>query len=144
VTDPVEYFRIGEDAPLPDIGSYAPFRAVVVIEDVYSVDWQNRVSDWLVGSGCLYMMAWGEGCSSWDDSVDWANLEQFSCGEIPDDKFVMTTWHERESLEDVLWFASHAARHGDVELASTLIIHVAPAPRRDEMLTQFHAAQSSP
>ncbi|HEY1607162.1 MAG TPA: hypothetical protein VGF77_16350 [Allosphingosinicella sp.] len=138
----VEYFRIGEDAPVPDIASYAPFRAVVVLEMPCSTDWQNLVSEWLVESGCLYMMAWGEGCSSWDDSVDWANLEQFSYGDIPGEKFVMTTWHEHQSLDEVFWCAGFCARHPDVELSSTLIIHVSPTARRSEMLARFEAAQN--
>jgi hypothetical protein len=115
---------------------------VVVLEGIYSVDWQNSVSRWLVDSGCLYMMAWGEGCSSWDDSVDWANIDEFPNG-IPDDQFVMTTWHEEESLDEVFWFAGHCANHGDVDLADTLILHVSPAARRDEMLARFRAAQDS-
>jgi hypothetical protein len=142
VTGAVEYFRIGEDVPLPDIASYAPFAAVMVVEGPYSTDWQNLVSKWLVESGCRYMMAWGKGCSSWDDSVDWANLEQFSYGDIPDDRFVMTTWHEHESLDEVFWYAGFCATHPpDVELSNTLVIHVSPAARREEMLARFQAAQ---
>jgi hypothetical protein len=144
VSGAVEYFRIGEDAPLPDIVVYAPFRAVVVLEMPCSSEWQNMVSKWLVDSGCLFMMAWGDGCSDWHDCVDWANLDQFPSGPIPDDRFVLTTWHEREPLEEVFWFALHGADHGHAELANTLIVHVSPAARRDEMLTRFDAAQSTP
>jgi hypothetical protein len=141
VTGTAEYFRIGEDAPLPDISFNAPFRAVVVLEAPYSTDWQNRISGWLVESGCLYMMAWGEGCSSWDDSVDWASIDDFPDGNVPDARFVMTTWHEHEPLEEVFWFAGHCANHSDVDLANTLILHVSPTARRDEMLERFRAAQ---
>ena len=69
------YVRIFPGADLPDITHHAPFKAVVVLEAEYSNDWQNSVSEWLVASGCLYMMAWGPNCSTWDDSVDWANMD---------------------------------------------------------------------
>ncbi|HEX4737244.1 MAG TPA: hypothetical protein VH331_06765 [Allosphingosinicella sp.] len=141
MTGTVEYFRIGEDAPLPDISPYAPFRAVVVLEAPFSTNWQDLVSKWLIESGCLYMMAWGEGCSGWHDAVDGAREGRFPSGEIPDDKFVMTTWHERETLEEVFWFAEFCAMHPDVELSTTLIIHVSPTARREEMFARFQAAQ---
>jgi hypothetical protein len=142
VTFAAEYFRIAEDAPLPDIAMYRPFRAVIILEGSYSDAWQQEASRWLVESGCLYMLAWGEDCSSWDDSVDWAILEEFSYGDIPDGRDVMTTWHENEPLEQVFWFAMHCANHSDVKLANTLILHVSPVARRDELLGRFHAAQT--
>ena len=126
---------------LPAVADHAPFRAVVVIDAPYSTGWQKDVSDWLVLSGCLYMMAWGEDCSSWDDSVDYANRDAFSSGEIPDEKFVMTTWHERQSLDDVFWQAQFAADHPDVALAGTLIIHISDKEAGDEFLARFIAAR---
>ena len=114
---------------------------MVVLEGGCSPAWQDEVSDWLVGSGCLYMMAWGPGCRSWDDSVDWANLTAFDFADIPDDRFVMTTWHENEPLEEVFWFAGFCAFHGDVDLRSTIIVHVASRDLGDEMLDRFRAAQ---
>jgi len=144
VSDPVEYVRIIEGEPLPDIAAHAPFRAVVIIDASYSQDWQNEVSVWLVASGCLYMMAWGEGCSSWDDSVDWANIDRFAYLEIPADEFVMTTWHEQQKLDDVFWEAHFAADHGDVALGCSLIVDISAVDRRDEMLSRFLAARDQP
>jgi hypothetical protein len=140
-TDPVRYIRIAEGEPLPELKPYAPYRAVVVLGGDYSSEWQDKVSDWLVRSGCLYMMAWGPDCSSWDDSVDWANLRDFDFGDIPDDRFVLTTWHEHESLEDVFWFAGFCASHGTVELRNTVIIHVSARDEGEKMLERFQDAQ---
>ena len=85
------------------------FIAVVIIDSDVSPEWRQMVSEWLVECGCLFMLAWGKDCSLWDDSVDYANLEAFNYGAIPEDKFVMTSWHDGEPLEDVLEFAAHAA-----------------------------------
>ncbi len=76
------------------------------------------------------MMAWGEDCASWDDSVDLANLEGFDFGEIPDDEFVMTTWHENEPLRQVFWFAKEVANHPAVKLDNFLILHIGADDKR--------------
>lgn len=141
LAEPARYFRIAEGQPLPDLKPFAPYRAVVVLEGKYSYEWQDEVSAWLIRSGCLYMMAWGPDCSSWDDSVDWANLRDFDFGDIPDDRFVLTTWHEHETLEDVFWFAGFCASQGTVELRNTIIVHVSARDEGDEMLERFQHAQ---
>lgn len=107
----LKYLQIQPESALPQISFRKPFRAVVIVEDSVTANWQAQVSAWLVHSGCLFMMAWGEACSSWDDSVDIANLEDFDFGDIPDDQFVMTTWHENQTLNEVFWFSKHCSFH---------------------------------
>lgn len=136
----LKYLRITNEGTLPDINRLKPFKSVVVVETNISSDRQAEISRWLVGSGCLYMMAWGRECSSWDDSVDFANLEEFSYGEIPDDAFVMTTWHESEPLEEVFWFAKNSAFHPSIELDNTLILHLGENDKGEEFKKQFKNA----
>ncbi|MES2353114.1 MAG: hypothetical protein V4568_01730 [Pseudomonadota bacterium] len=125
-------------AVLPDISTLAPFRAVIVAEAEVSPDWQASVSVWLVQSGCLYTMAWGTNCSSWDDSVDMANIEEFNFKEIPENKFVMTTWHEDETMAEVFWFCKNNAFHPNVELTQTLVLHIS-ANEREQEIVKFYA-----
>ena len=112
------------ESQLPTIGQLGPFKAVLVLEQAVAQDWQDQVSEWLVRSGCLYMMAWGEECSSWDDSVDWANITVTGLDDIPDDQFVMTTWHDDEPLAETFWFAGWTAHHPTVSLEDVIIIHI--------------------
>jgi hypothetical protein len=112
------------NAELPTIKTGPPFKCILVLDASVSEEWQRKVSLWLVKSGCLYMMAWGKNCSSWDDSIDLANLESFNFDEIPDADFVMTTWHHEESLDDVLFFAINCANHPVVELERTIVIEI--------------------
>ena len=86
------------------------------------------------------MMAWGVECSSWDDSVDHANLEKFGFAEIPDDHFVMTTWHDREPVTEVFWFAKHNAYHPTKMLERTAILHIADRENEHELLRLFAEA----
>jgi hypothetical protein len=62
----------------------------------------------LVASGCRYAVCSGYQCSQWDDAVDFAFL--FSSPDLnpPDERFVMTSWHEKESIEEVaVFFVRH-------------------------------------
>lgn len=138
---PVSYLHLPYGQAPPDIGQKQPFRAVVVLQQATSPEWRTIVSEWLVQSGCLYMMAWGPDCSAWDDSVDWANIDAFDGGDIPDDRRVMTTWHADEPLSEVFWFAENAARHPTIPLDETTIIDIGPQDRRAVLTDMFTAAQ---
>jgi len=133
----VKYIQLKPSAELPDISELNPFRAVVIIDDEVTELWQKQVSKWLVSSGCLYMMAWGNDCKSWDSSVDKANLEEFNYAEIPDDKFVMTTWHDNEPLNSVFWFSKHSAFHNDVEINNDLLLHISENKNEEKLLEEY-------
>lgn len=113
----VEYLWL-QPGGTPPQRTGSPYRAIVVVEARVDANWQARVSDWLVRSGCRYMMAWGTECSSWDDAVDLASLE----GEGAE--FVMTTWRGHEGLAEVFAFCA-IAQHPTLELPHTLVLHVA-------------------
>jgi len=138
--DTPAYVHLVPGKPVPALDSPFPFRAVVVVDGQVTQDWQSLVSDWLVQSGCLYMMAWGFNCSSWDESVDLSNLEIFGYGEIPDDQFVMTTWHADEPLSEAFWFAKNTAFHPTIELKQTVIVHISAEPAADKMLEAYDEA----
>lgn len=136
----IQYIQLQPYSKLPDILELKPFRSVLIIEDIVAEERQMKVSEWLVASGCLYMMAWGKNCSSWDDSVDIANLKEFSYEEIPDDRFVMTTWHENEPLKDVYFFSKYSATHPLVEIDNTLLVHISMVNKEKEFLIDYEKA----
>jgi len=86
------------------------------------------------------MLAWGNKCSSCDDSVDIAILEKYDFNEISDEKFVMTSWHENETLEEVFQFSKNGAFHSDVELVNTLILHVSSISKESDLLLRYGSA----
>ena len=136
----MRYIQLQPDSKLPVISDLSPFRSVVVIEENVTPEWQSQVSSWLVASGCLYMMAWGKNCSSWDDSVDFANLEAFNYKKIPDEKFVMTTWHAKESLKEVYWFSKNNAVHPTVKISNTLLLHISNSSKEKDFLSEYASA----
>ena len=128
----LRYLHLPPGADLPDL-RLPPFIAIVLVEDEVIDTWMWDASRWLVASGCRYMLAWGQECEAWHDAVDDANLEAFDYEEVPEDRVVMTTWHEDDDMEEVFWFAKHRAAHPAVPLNTTLILHIAPTSRKDEI-----------
>ncbi|MEI8020407.1 MAG: hypothetical protein WCH39_19550 [Schlesneria sp.] len=98
------------------------------------------MSKWLVDSGCLYAMTWGENSTVWDTSIDIANIEKFDYKEIPEDHFVMTTWHDSEPLSETMWFAKNNAFHPTVELQYTLLAHIADQPAEVRLVHAYTEA----
>ncbi len=86
------------------------------------------------------MMAWGKESSSWDDSVDLENLDPFGYGEIRDDIFIMTTWHDDAPLTEVVWFAKYSANHPTIELENVLFLHIGAAERQNEFEDPYRNA----
>ena len=133
----IRYVHLQPEDDLPVLQMQCPFRAVLVLEESIGAFWQASVSQWLVESGCLYALAVGVGCSSWDDSIDIANLEKFDYGDIPEDQAVTTTWHEDETLPEVFSFSKHHALHPTQLLQSTVLVHIATAPREAKLLAAY-------
>jgi hypothetical protein len=137
MSERVEYLCVMPGATLAPPTIQVPIRTVVIVEAEVTPAWQELASNWLVKSGCLFMMAWGEKCSSWDDSVDIANLEAFNYAEIPEDKFIITTWHSNEPLTEVFRFSKNLAFHPKVTLESTLLFHISVQNKEHELLQAF-------
>lgn len=135
----ISYVHIEPESRLPDITD-VPSRVIVIVEQKVSPEWQAHLSDWIVRSGCLYMMAWGIDCSSWNDSVDWANIDKYGETPIPENGFVVTTWHSDEPLEEVFWYSKHLADHPVVRLNRTVLLDISTGNRRVELLDLYAEA----
>lgn len=131
-----QYLHLEPGATLPALVRQ-PTRVVVVLDQSVEPEWQHRVARWLVEVGCLYMLAWGRGCSSWDDAVDLANLEAFEYTDIPEESHAMTTWHADESLDECMWFAKNCSKHPVVHLERTIILHIGPTVREHELVGAY-------
>ena len=142
VQEVIEYIHLPAGTILPETERRLR-RVVVLIEQNATDSWQDEVSDWIVESGCLYMMAWGIDCSSWDDSVDYANLRQFDYEDIPDEDFVMTTWHDDEPISEVFFHCLMCAFHPTIELPLVTILHIVENERREEILKIYEQEKTA-
>lgn len=128
----MRYVNINEECVLPDISDYAPFKAVMTIEQPVSAQRQAEISRWLIDMGCRYLMSCGEGCESWCDSVREENLKNLDVDTMRARDIVMTTSHFREPLRSVFWYAKTVARHPEFTLEHFLVIHLAERDRSTE------------
>jgi hypothetical protein len=136
----MQYLILKPETEPPNISELRPFRSVVIVEENVSSEWQEKISGWLVRSGCLYMMAWGIDCSSWDDSVDYANINDWSPKKIPENSFVMTTWHEDDPLDEVFWYSKNLAHHPSVDIEGTVLAHISKVNKENDFLERYKRA----
>jgi hypothetical protein len=138
----LDYLYLPPNSIIP-VAHFRPFRAVIIAELTVEAGWRDEVADWLVVSGCLYTISWGIDCEAWHDCIDWAVLEYHHFAEIPDERFVMTIWHDNEPLSEALWFAGFCASRPDVELDETRLIHIAQSEKRAALLETYRDSQAS-
>ena len=137
----IQYIHLKPEEAPPTLPRM-PFRAVIVTETDATEGWRERIAEWLVESGCLYAVAWGTDCEKWHDSIDGANLREFDYADIPEDRFVMTTWHAKDPIREAFWFAGQCAFDPTVALKSTIIVHVSREPRQTTMLETYRESQT--
>lgn len=99
----------------------AEFVVLIVNNDPHiSSDDQYAVSLALVRAGCRYAVCIGHNCSMWDDSVDWAYLEV--APEPKDETFVMTSWHENDTPEEIAHFFMNCMNFGNNVFENYLVL----------------------
>jgi len=136
----MKYMQLAATDKLPNLPEFKPCKAVLIVETSITPDQRADISQWLVATGCLYMMAWGLDCASWAHSVQLANRKAFDQPEIPDQSLVITTWHEDVPLKDVFWFAKHTASHPCSQLDNLLLLHLSVEGREQELYDEYLAA----
>jgi hypothetical protein len=129
----LHYLHLPPDTDLPALTLPAPFLAIVLVEDEVTETWMWETARWLVASGCHYVLAWGRACDTWREAVDDAAEEAADYEDVPDERRVLSTAHEDDDMDEVFWFARHRAVHPALPLETTLIVHIADAPRREDI-----------
>jgi hypothetical protein len=83
----------------------------------------SNVTRGLVRSGCVYLCTWGPDCERVHDLTD-SELGALEAGQS-NATDVMTTWHDQDSLSEVLWYALNVAWPAGAfedQCASTLVV----------------------
>ncbi|RYY77220.1 MAG: hypothetical protein EOO52_07010 [Gammaproteobacteria bacterium] len=136
----MNYIQLKAQEALPSIEHLYPFKCLVIISESVSQARQDEISMWLVKSGCVVMCAWGINCSSWDDSVDCASIEMFNYNQPLPERFVLTTWHENEPLEEAMFFLKHTISHPEHDLENVVLLHISSKSQRNEIIAEFENA----
>ena len=93
---------------------------LVITSPSISVGQRDRITSDIVNSRCQYALTFGHDCEVWHDAIDWTCVGDGSVGE----RFLMTTWHEDEPIEDVvdfLWWNTSYEEFESERLAVVII-----------------------
>lgn len=97
--------------------------------DQFSVDEISDFTKVLLEKGAVYLCFWGKGSERFHDIVDEVEVEMETF-EKPcparHNGTLMTTWHEKESLDEALWFLLSCAwpLDNEIESCSTVVITI--------------------
>ena len=73
---------------------------LVITSPLVSVGQRDRITSDIISSRCQYALTFGHDCEVWHDLID-----EICVGDgAPKDRFLMTTWHDDEPIEDVIDF----------------------------------------
>ena len=106
---------------LSSIEVKAPFTCLLYSsQEEVTDDEMMSVANWLVTSGCCYAVCAGLKCSAWHDTIDTAEISR-----DPNIKnLIMTTWHENETAEDVVWYWLNLTNFEDIAFENYLALLV--------------------
>ena len=96
---------------------------------------RDKIAADLVASGCRYAVCSGFESSKWDDAVDLAYLGTSPDFNPPEEKFVMTSWHNEESLREIAEFFVLNTSFDFFEPAAFVIVAVGDDPGMHEAET---------
>jgi hypothetical protein len=104
---------------------------------------RDALSRQIVASGCRYAVCAGYKGSSWDDSIDMADIER-NGDEVHDENLVMTTWHDDESLEDIVFFFLNNTGFDDFIAERFVVLHVGEDGSHLDQIRREIEKQSTP
>lgn len=122
----------------------APIFSCGIISEIdTSEEYKNSVTDYLYNMGCLYLCTWGNECADWHDAMDWSTLCKHDY-DVPDDEHCMTSWHENDPVEEMLFFLKVCANTylESAEFEDTLILYVGNNPDKDNILKIYETVEN--
>jgi hypothetical protein len=100
----------------------------------------------LIDTGCRYIVCGGVNCEQWHDDADlvWVNLDLQSDPSRSEMPFVMTTWHNGESVDEVAVFAADCTNFDEHDFRSYVVLIVGEDSARlacaDQVCRAIHRA----
>ena len=85
---------------------------------------QNSISDELIAVNCRYAVCAGINCESLHDAIDWAYIFSSKNFSPSTETMVMTTWHENESIDDIIYFGLNCTNFDHHNFRKYLILFI--------------------
>jgi hypothetical protein len=104
---------------------------------------RQAVADAIIASNCRYVVCGGAQCEAWHDAMDEAFLAQNLEGEEYEERFVMTSWHAGEPVDEVAFFFVHCTVAEDEPDTKFLVLQVGGAWDTTERLQAAIRAEAT-
>lgn len=98
----ISIFTLKKTTDVSSLEIKAPFACLIYSNKNVTIDDISLVADSLISSGCLYVVCTGKDCETWHDTID--EISVMKNVEEGETKLIMTSWHENDSIEEVIWF----------------------------------------
>ena len=98
---------------------------------------QEAICDKIIAYNCQFAVCTGIDCFSWHDSIDRAFIANNENFFLSDERFIMTSCHEEESLSEVIYFALNYTNFNSHQFKKYLILMVG---KNDEILEEITKA----
>ena len=109
-------------------------------DETVTDDERHQVTRALFSSGCRYGLFAGHACGVWELALDTACIESGPDYQPSDEAFTMTTAHEDESVEDVIFFGLMNTSFDSHDFDRFMILFVGSrAGLRDEVETAIRS-----
>lgn len=120
--------------PGPPFGE-EPFAALVWAAERTSAAHKERTCAALIASGCRYLVCGGLEAAAWEEAADITFAAQDLAGSEFEERMVMTTSHEREPVDEAVWFFIRNTGFGDHDFTRCLVLLIGDDPGiRDELI----------
>lgn len=89
----------------------------------------------LLEAGCRYAVCGGRNCEAWHDAIDavFAETHLEDPDDVQDTAFVMTSWHDGESPDDVAFFFVLNTNFDAHDFRRYLVLHVVAGLAEDQV-----------
>lgn len=91
---------------------------------------------------CKYFLAGGKNSENWHHYADEIHISLYPDFSPPDWEHVMTTWHENETLEEVMWFALNNTNFDHHDFKNYVLIEIDTHFSQMEILKLIHTIDS--
>ncbi len=88
----------------------------------------ESIAKWLVASGCRYVVCTGLKCLDWHDIIDMVDIMHNPNTQ----NLIMTTWHENETVEDVVWHWLNLTDFEDIAFENYLALLIGDSKTVEE------------
>lgn len=110
-------------AALEKVSLPSPHTVLLIVADACSVaaDAITRVAERFLSSGLVYVCVWGPDCERVHDIFDEVHIGD---GSTEPSFILMSTWHNKEPLDEAIWFFLQCAFPLDTQIETTSYLAV--------------------